>query len=80
MASRISDRKTKLTLVTNATVRYRGRERAVVIEVYPDYADVRLLGTRLRYSVSWRGVHDLAARIFADRQKAERKASRKRVR
>jgi hypothetical protein len=75
--SHLSQRKRKLTLVTNATVRYRSRQRAVIIEVHPDYAGVRLMGTRVRYQVSWRGVHDLAARIFAERARAEKKSRRK---
>jgi len=77
--TRLCERKTKLTLITNATVRYRRRDRAVVIEVQPDIAIVRLLGTRTRYEISWRGVHDYAARVTAERLRAERKARRKKA-
>lgn len=35
-------RKTKLQFITNATVRYRGKDRDVVIEALPDYLVVRL--------------------------------------
>jgi hypothetical protein len=48
-----------------------------VIEVFPEHAAVRLLGTRTRYEVSWRGVFDLAAEIYARREKERRKIERK---
>jgi len=63
--TRLRQRKTKLTFITNATARYRGKEREIVIEALPDTAIIRLLGTRVKYEVSWRGVHDLGARIVA---------------
>ena len=57
----LSKRKTRLTFTTNQTGRYRGKEREIVNEVFPEHAAVRLHGTRTRYEVSWRGVFDLAA-------------------
>jgi hypothetical protein len=74
---RVSNRMTQLAFITNATARYAGKERAIVIEVQPDTASVRLQGTRTRYEISWRGVFDYAARVTADRVRAERIAARK---
>jgi hypothetical protein len=73
---RLSHRKSRLSFITNATARYRGKDRDIVIEVYPDHAAVRLLGTRTRYEVSWRGVFDLAAEIYARKERERRKAAR----
>ncbi len=73
---KLSDRKTRLTFITNSCARYRGKDRSIVIEVFPDYAAVRLLGTRTRYEVSWRGVFDVAAEIYARRERERRKAER----
>ena len=73
---KLSKRKTRLTFITNSTARYRGKEREIVIEVFPEHAAVRLLGTRTRYEVSWRGVFDLAAEIYARREREARKAAR----
>jgi hypothetical protein len=67
---RLAERKTKLTAITNATARYRGRERAVVADILPDTVAVRLLGTRTRYEVSWRGIFDYAAKVQAERDRA----------
>lgn len=74
---RIAKRKSRLTFITNSTARYKGREREVVIEVFPEHAAVRLLGTRTRYEISWRGVFDVAAEIHARREKERRRIERK---
>ena len=73
----LRDRKNRLSFVTNSTARYRGREREIVMEVFPEYAAVRLLGTRTRYEVSWRAIFDLAAEIYARRER-ERKGEERR--
>jgi hypothetical protein len=39
------------------------------MEVFPEYAAVRLLGTRTRYEVSWRVMFELAAEIRAQRER-----------
>jgi hypothetical protein len=83
VASKLSERKSRLAFTTDAEVRYRGKLRAVVIEVENGYtATVRLSGTRLRYPFSWHWLHDQAADLFArqerDRKKKER-AERKKV-
>lgn len=75
--TRLADRKTRLTAVTNATARYRSRDRAVVAEIHPETVVLRLAGTRTRYEVSWRGIFDFAARVQAERERAARKARRK---
>jgi hypothetical protein len=72
--TRLPQRKSKLSFVTNATVRHAGRDREVVIEALPDTAVVRLLGCpSVSYEVSWRAVHDLAARIHAERSRKFRR-------
>ena len=75
----LRERKRRLSLITNSTARYRGKERAIVIEVFPEYAAVRLLGTRTRYEVSWRAVFDLAAKIHARRERQRKREERKAV-
>jgi hypothetical protein len=71
-------RKSRLSFITNSTARYRGRE-LIVMEVFPEYARVRLFGTRTRYEVSWRAVFDLAAEIQVRRDR-ERKREECRAR
>jgi hypothetical protein len=76
----LSKRKSRLVFTTSDAVRYRGKMREVVVEVSPFIATCRLAGTRTRYEMSWAGIFQHAARVFADRQCAERKAKRKAVR
>lgn len=75
--TRLSERKTKLQFTTDAEVRYRGKLRAVIVEVQNGYtATVRLAGTRLRYEFSWHGLHDWAADLYARRERERRKKER----
>jgi hypothetical protein len=73
--TRLSERKTRLTFETAATARYRGKERAIVVE--PDLEGqlvaLRLKGTRVRYELSWQAIYNRAAMVHADRARAERK-------
>lgn len=75
--TKLSERKTKLQFTTDAEVRYRGKLRAVVIEVQNGHiATVRLSGTRQRYEFSWHGLHDWAAELHARRERERRKQER----
>jgi hypothetical protein len=73
---KLSDRKSRLRFITNSTARYRGKDRETVIEIFPDYAVVRLLGTRARYEASWRALLNLAAKMYARREQERRKDER----
>lgn len=80
--TKLATRKTRLSFTTGAEIRYRGKMRAVVIEVdNPFIASVRLSGTRQRYQFSWHWLHDAAADLFSraerDRKKKERIGRRK---
>lgn len=70
----LTKRKSKLVFTTSDTVRYKGQEREVVVEVSPFVAVCRLAGTRTRYEMSWAGIFQHAAATFAAKQRAERKA------
>ncbi len=74
--TKLSERKTQLNQITNGTARYRGHERPIVIEVTPEILKLRLLGTRTRFELSWRGVYDYAAQVAANRERERRKAER----
>ena len=75
----LRERKRRLSFITNSTARYRGKERAIVVQVFAEYAAVRLLGTRTRYEVSWRAVFDLAAEIHTRRERQRKVEERKAV-
>lgn len=75
--TKLSKRKTKLSFTTDAEIRYRGKLRAVVVEVENGYhATVRLAGTRQRYGFSWHGLFDHAAEMFANSERMRRRVAR----
>ena len=75
--AKLADRKTRLQFTTGAEVRYRGKLRAVVVEVENAFtANVRLAGTRLRYPFSFHGLHDWAAELFARQERDRRRVAR----
>lgn len=74
--NRLATRKTRLALLTEATVHYRGRERHLIVEPGPHLVSVRLAGTRTRYEVSWQSVFNLGARIAGEKEWQERRRKR----
>jgi hypothetical protein len=73
---RLARRVNAVELLTDVTVRYRGRERPVIIAAHSCGATVRLQGTRTPYLVPWVSVFELGARLEADRARRERKQGR----
>lgn len=76
--TRVAQRKTRLTFETEATERYRQRERPIVVEADGEgfIAAFRLKGTRVRYEASWLGLFHFAAKLAAAKARVERKARR----
>lgn len=71
----ISERKSRLSFITEDTVRYGRKLRRIVVEVSRDgyTADVRLEGTRKRYPVSFAGIYVHAVKISVEKERAAKK-------
>lgn len=69
----IAKRKTIIRAETSAI----DRKRPLIVELTPYTCIIREKGKRVRYEVSWVSVYHLAAQVYADRVRAERKATRK---
>jgi hypothetical protein len=65
----LSNRKTRLRFETSDSV----KGRAVVVDVSPFTASVRLKGTRTAFEISWAGIYYQAAKVAADRLRELRK-------
>lgn len=75
--TKLAERKTKLQFTTGAESRYRGKLRAIIVEVdNPFSGSVRLAGTRQRYPFSWEGLFSHAADRFARMERERRKKER----
>jgi len=72
----LDKRKTKLVFTTCDTVRQRGRLREVVLECKPYFAMVRLSGMRTSFAISYATIFETAARIKAERDRAEKKKAK----
>ncbi len=73
---KLAKRKTRLIFTTCDTIRERGKLREVVIEAHTYTCRVRLAGMRTAFEISYGAIYHAAARIAADKAKAERKAKR----
>lgn len=69
----LNNRKTRLRFETSETV----RGRAVMVDVSPYTATLRLKGKRTAYEISWSGIYWQAAKIAADKLREARKQRRK---
>lgn len=72
----LRSRRTRLTFETASEVRDGRRYRPIVIEAEPEYAVVRLKGTRQRLTVTWEAVYHCAAKLEAVRLRAEKLKAR----
>jgi hypothetical protein len=75
--TRLSKRKTRLVITTEDLVRERRKLREVVIEAHPHHAEVRLLGLRKSYAVTWSGIYSLAVKRAVEQERAAKKAAKK---
>lgn len=71
------ERKSRLVFETSCEVRAKGRYRQVVIEARPEYAIIRLKGIHSKYMLPWDAIHDLAARLQAEKLRREKAEKRK---
>lgn len=63
---------------SSATIRERGRSRAIVVGIMPgDVLELRLKGTRRRYLLGITSAFYQAVRLHAEHEKRERAARRK---
>ncbi len=74
----LADRKTRLVFETSDQVLERGAYRPVIIEAHPGYAVLCLKGPRTRYEICYGTVYQQAARIAAERRRAEKRNSEQR--
>jgi hypothetical protein len=74
----LAERKTRLVFETSDQVRECGAWRPVIVEAHAGYAVLRLKGLRGRFEICYGTVYQQAARIAAERARAEKKAAKKR--
>jgi hypothetical protein len=56
------ERKSRTIFVTASAVRVDGKRRHIVIESRPEYAIIRLTGSKVQFPLSWENICDVARR------------------
>lgn len=78
--TKLSQRRTRLIFETGETIRSRGKLREIVVGADTYGAYVRLKGTKQRLPISYGAIYVLAAKLEANRVRAEKLAAKKGVR
>jgi len=76
----LPDRKSRTIFITGSTVLYNGKRRNVVIESRPEFAIVKLNGTKTNYPLAWERIYEVAAEHHAANLRLEKQAERKQKR
>ena len=79
MASKLTQRKSRLVVETGNTVYDRRKQREILMELKPDYMLLRLKGTRAQFVLSYTSALNLAIRndkLRRQLEKAKKKAAR----
>ena len=56
------ERNSKIVFVSSSSVNDNGKKRRVVVESRPEFAIVRLNGSRKRFPIAWEAIYEIAKR------------------
>jgi hypothetical protein len=65
------ERKAQIIFVSASSVNESGKKRKIVIESRPEFAIVRLNGSRKRFPIAWEMIYEIAKRNHAKNLRAE---------
>jgi hypothetical protein len=70
------EHKTQTIFVSASSVKENGKKRRIVIESRPEFAIVRLLGTKGQFPITWKMIYDAAMRHHAENLRLEAEAEK----
>jgi hypothetical protein len=70
------ERQAQSIFVTASSVNENGKKRKIVIESLPEFAIVKLDGSRERFSISWKMIYEAAMRHHANNLRLEARAEK----
>jgi hypothetical protein len=68
------ERKAQVIFVTASSVKDNGKKHKIIIESRPEFAIVRLAGSRQRFPLSWEMIYEVAKRHHAHNIRLEAEA------
>lgn len=71
------ERKAQIIFVSASSVAESGKKRRVVIESRPEFAIVRLNGSKKRYPIAWEMIYDIAKQNHANNLRLEAEAEQR---
>lgn len=71
------ERKAQIIFVSASSVNENGKKRTVVIESRPEFAIVKLNGSRKRFPIAWEVIYDMAKRCHAKNLRLEAQAEQR---
>ena len=72
------ERKAQIIFVSASSVNENGKKRRVVIESRPEFAIVKLNGSRKRFPIAWEVIYDVAKRCHEKNLRLEARAEQPR--
>jgi hypothetical protein len=70
------ERKAQSLYVTASSVSENGKRRKIVVESRPEFAIVRLAGSRGEFPIAWKMIYEVAMRHHAENLRLEGNAER----
>ena len=71
------ERKAQIIFVSASSVNENGKKRRVVIESRPEFAIVKLNGSRKRFPIAWESIYEVAKRQHARNLRVEFRAEQR---
>ena len=68
------ERKAQVIFITASSVKENGKKQKVVIESRPEFAIVRLSGSRERFAIAWENIYEIAKKRHTENLRLEARA------
>ena len=68
------ERKAQVIFITASSVKENGKKQKVVIESRPEFAIVRLDGSRERFAIAWESIYEIAKKRHTENLRLEARA------
>ena len=68
------ERKAQVIFITASSVKENGKKQKVVIESRPEFAIVRLSGSRERFAIAWENIYEIAKKRHIETLRLEARA------
>ncbi len=72
----LPDRKARTIFITGSTIEHHGKRSKIIIESRPEFAIIKLAGTRTLLPIAWEAIYQVAVEHHEANLRAEEEAKR----